>query len=60
LEDLIGSIGGHLGLWIGMSIISFMEVFELIVILFAACGKFIHKKRKGRSADVETKMDSEL
>ncbi|KAF6024252.1 SCNN1D [Bugula neritina] len=60
LEDLIGSIGGHLGLWIGMSIISFMEVFELIVILFAACGKFIHRKRTGRSADVETKMDSEL
>ncbi|KAF6027068.1 hypothetical protein EB796_014629 [Bugula neritina] len=39
LEDLVGNIGGHLGLWIGMSVISFVEVFELIASLFAVCTK---------------------
>ena len=30
-KDLIGALGGHLGLWIGMSLISFIEVFELML-----------------------------
>jgi len=49
LEDLIGSIGGHLGLWIGMSVISFVEVFELMAGLCAACGKYFHKRRSASS-----------
>ncbi|KAF6033545.1 SCNN1G [Bugula neritina] len=58
LEDLIGSIGGHLGLWIGMSVISFVEVFELIAGLCAACGKYFHKRRSASSdtPDDETEM----
>ncbi|KAF6021518.1 hypothetical protein EB796_020177 [Bugula neritina] len=57
-EDLVGSIGGHLGLWIGMSIISFVEVFELIVALVAVCTKNVYqrKKRKHNFATEAHKM----
>ena len=33
LDDLIGSIGGHLHLFLGMSLISFFELIELIYIV---------------------------
>ena len=33
-ENLVGSIGGHLHLFLGMSLMSFFEVFELIVRIF--------------------------
>lgn len=36
-EDLVGAIGGHLGLWIGMSLVSFFEVFEMIISMFKYC-----------------------
>ncbi|KAF6036229.1 SCNN1D [Bugula neritina] len=47
-EDLIGNIGGHLGLWIGMSVISFVEVFELIVSLFAVCAKALSASKQNK------------
>ncbi|KAF6035923.1 hypothetical protein EB796_005763 [Bugula neritina] len=56
-EDLVGSIGGHLGLWIGMSVISFLEIFELIAGLFSVCGKFVYKKKKDKT--IEKKAESE-
>jgi len=54
---LVGSIGGHLGLWIGMSVISFLEIFELIAGLFSVCGKFVYKKKKDKT--IEKKAESE-
>ena len=40
LEDLISNIGGTLGLFIGISFLSFIEIFDMIlVILFVLFGK---------------------
>ena len=41
LIDLIPNIGGTLGLFIGVSILSFTEIFELIFIITAS---FFHKR----------------
>ncbi|KAF6036226.1 SCNN1G [Bugula neritina] len=47
VEDLVGAIGGHLGLWIGMSILSFVEVIELIVdLLKVFAGAFSNNRVK--------------
>ena len=32
-ESLLASLGGHLGLFLGMSLLSFMEIFEILFIL---------------------------
>lgn len=32
-ETLLGSLGGQLGLFLGMSFLSFMEIFEIVFIL---------------------------
>ena len=34
LEDLIGALGGHLHLFLGMSLMSFLELFEFILLIF--------------------------
>jgi len=41
-----------------MSVISFVEVFELIAALCAACGKYFHKRRLASSdtPDDETEL----
>ena len=53
LPDLIGAIGGHLGLWIGMSIVSFLEVFELIGSIFGACCRMLCCRRKDNVINVK-------
>ena len=41
-EDLIGSLGGHLHLFLGMSLLSFAEIFELLAsLLLMTCFKSI-------------------
>ncbi|XP_067950290.1 amiloride-sensitive sodium channel subunit beta-like [Watersipora subatra] len=49
-QDLIGAIGGHLGLWIGMSVMSFFEVFELVATLMAVCLR-VCKERNNRTGN---------
>ena len=53
LPDLIGAIGGHLGLWIGMSIVSFLEVFELIGSIFGACCRMLCCRRRNNVINVK-------
>ena len=33
----MSDIGGQLGLWVGISILSLAEVVELVILLLAAC-----------------------
>ena len=42
LEDLIGALGGHLHLFLGMSLMSFLELFEFIVILIISIAQKIN------------------
>ncbi|XP_076106196.1 degenerin-like protein asic-2 [Mytilus galloprovincialis] len=37
-ENFFSDIGGQLGLWVGMSVLSIMEVVELIILLCIWCG----------------------
>lgn len=40
IENLLADIGGQLGLWIGCSVMTFVELLEFITNLFAyLCGK---------------------
>ena len=40
IENLLADIGGQLGLWIGLSVLAFLEVVEfLIYISLVALGK---------------------
>ena len=41
-NDLVSELGGHLHLFVGMSIMSFIELEELVVIFF----KYFFKKNK--------------
>ena len=42
-EDLLGSLGGHLHLFLGMSLLSFAEIVELVVMFLAL---FVYEKRQ--------------
>ena len=44
-EDLLGKLGGHLHLFLGMSLLSFVEVVELIVLSF---NLYIINLKKGK------------
>ena len=45
-EDLFGSIGGILGIFWGTSVISFVEIFQIILYLFYMTVKFLVSKIK--------------
>lgn len=49
---MIGALGGHLGLWIGMSLISFIEVFELVIQLLKWCVRKIHNNKTNSMTDL--------
>ena len=49
LADLISNIGGILGVFIGYSIISFMEIIELLIAIFFP----IKKKKENQNEDNE-------
>ena len=44
-EELLGIIGGHLGLFLGMSLLSFVELIEFVLI---SCARMIHSKDKNK------------
>ena len=43
--QLISEIGGQLGVWIGISVITLMEVIELLIDLCGGCLRKIRKKK---------------
>lgn len=43
---MIGALGGHLGLWIGMSLVSVVELLEL---LMSFCKFFVYKCQKNKT-----------
>jgi hypothetical protein len=50
-DQLIGSIGGHFGLFIGMSLLTFLELFELGALIAMTAIKFKCKQRPERIAN---------
>jgi len=52
IKDLIGALGGHLGLWIGMSLLSFFEIFELIVAVFKWCVRKVQSNKTSSMTDL--------
>ncbi|KAI8512182.1 amiloride-sensitive sodium channel [Branchiostoma belcheri] len=54
VENLLGDLGGQLGLWVGMSLLSAMEVVEIFADLFAILCKKISSKemRSPKKVDV--------
>ncbi|VDI52470.1 acid-sensing ion channel 5 [Mytilus galloprovincialis] len=48
-ENFVSDIGGQLGLWVGMSVLSITEVVELIILLCIWCGS----RKKDSKTDVE-------
>jgi hypothetical protein len=59
LSSLIGTLGGNMGLWLGMSIMTFLEFVEFAVIAVCTgalvrCGR--GKKEAGERAEVEVEM----
>ena len=47
-EELLGIIGGHLGLFLGMSLLSFVELIEFV---FLACARLVRPKAKNKVLD---------
>ena len=53
--ELLGTIGGLLGLWLGASMLSLLEFFELLINLFLLCCSLVKLLwRKRRSKDEES------
>ena len=48
LANFVSDIGGSLGLWIGMSVLSFAEVLELILLIAYALYVKLRRKLRGR------------
>lgn len=50
--DLIANIGGHTGLWIGISFLSLMEVIEMIYrIIYSTCQDIYERKKRQAEAN---------
>lgn len=39
LVNFVSDLGGSLGLWIGMSVLSFAEIFELLLLICLTLGR---------------------
>ena len=48
LANFVSDLGGSLGLWIGMSVLSFAEVFELLLLIGYALLRKLRKRLSGR------------
>lgn len=44
LVNFVSDLGGSLGLWIGMSVLSFAEVFELLLLIAYALFRKLRKR----------------
>ncbi|GFR03993.1 hypothetical protein TNCT_294541, partial [Trichonephila clavata] len=44
--EVMGNIGGFLGMWMGVSMVAVMNLFEIIVTIFYYCIKKKRSKRK--------------
>ena len=56
MEGLIGEIGGHLHIFLGMSLLSFVEIAELVLFIgLWTCGAVRDRRRRGRSILEEKK-----
>ena len=58
LIDLISGIGGILGLFLGVSFLSFIEIFELIFeLVYLLFAGFISTRKKSTQSKVSAKND---
>jgi len=48
LANFVSDLGGSLGLWIGMSVLSFAEVFELLLLIGYALLRKLRTRLSGR------------
>ena len=52
LAAFVSDLGGSLGLWIGMSVLSFAEIFELLVLMCLSLGKKLKKRKNTTSSTI--------
>ncbi|KHJ85064.1 hypothetical protein OESDEN_15215 [Oesophagostomum dentatum] len=58
LVNLIADFGGHLGLWLGFSVITVMEVIVLIVDVVSICFRRKHDRMMKNERNKEEKVYS--
>lgn len=52
LANFVSDLGGSLGLWIGMSVLSFAEIFELLVLICLRMAKKLKKRKNTKSSTI--------
>ena len=53
VTDLISDIGGQLGVWIGVSVLTIAEVLEILITIVIACSRKRNAKRNKAEADLQ-------
>jgi len=58
ISQLVSDIGGQLGVWIGLSVITAAEVVELVIIIAGRCTKGKRQRHRQQSMKKSTPADS--
>ncbi|KAJ7385389.1 ligand-gated sodium channel [Desmophyllum pertusum] len=59
LANFVSDLGGTLGLWIGMSVLSFAEIFEFLLLMCYTLARKLKRRMNAKSSTIAVEMFAE-